>query len=158
MSETNNKIKVALIEDEEVLLNVLKDKLEKEGFEVYPAVDGEDGLGVIRDKHPDIILLDIVMPKVDGFGVLGHLKNDEALSKIPVIIISNSGQPVEIDKALELGVRDYLVKAEFDPQEVVDKIRKQLRLIGKETVAVGETAGRPAAALTGDFSVFRILL
>ena len=160
MTETNQtgKIKVALIEDEEVLLNVLKDKLEKEGFEVYPAVDGEDGLGVIKDKQPDIILLDILMPKMDGFGVLGHLKNDEALSKIPVIIISNSGQPVEIDKALELGVRDYLVKAEFDPQEVVDKIRKQLRLIGKETVAVGETAGRPAAAIIGDFSVFRILL
>src|SRR3989344_3006689 len=161
MTETNQtgKIKVALIEDEEVLLNVLKDKLEKEGFEVYPAVDGEDGLGVIKDKQPDIILLDILMPKMDGFGVLGHLKNDEALSKIPVIIISNSGQPVEIDKALELGVRDYLVKAEFDPQEVVDKIRKQLNLIGKEADLSDEKAGaQPAQIVAQDFSAFRILL
>ena len=137
MSEANSKIKVALIEDEEVLLNVLKDKLGKEGFEVYPAADGEIGITVIKDKTPDIILLDIVMPKVDGFGVLKYLQNDEALSKIPVIIISNSGQPIEIDKALELGVRDYLIKAEFDPQEVVDKIRKQLKLIGKEANLAG---------------------
>ncbi|HEY4518880.1 MAG TPA: response regulator [Candidatus Paceibacterota bacterium] len=159
MLEANNKIKVALIEDEEVLLNVLKDKLEKEGFEVYPAADGEIGISVIKDKAPDIILLDIVMPKVDGFGVLKYLQNDEALSKIPVIIISNSGQPVEIDKALELGVSDYLVKAEFDPQEVIDKIHKQLKLIGKEADLSDEKTGaQPAQIAAKDFSAFHILL
>ena len=159
MLEANNKIKVALIEDEEVLLNVLKDKLEKEGFEVYPAADGEIGISVIKDKAPDIILLDIVMPKVDGFGVLKYLQNDEALSKIPVIIISNSGQPVEIDKALELGVSDYLVKAEFDPQEVIDKIHKQLKLIGKEADLSDEKTGaQPTQIAAKDFSAFHILL
>ena len=120
------KIKVAIIEDEEVLLNVLENKLKKEGFDVVTALDGEIGVKVIRESLPDIILLDIIMPKVNGFEVLAQLNQDPVLAKIPVIIISNSGQPVEIDKALSLGAKDYLVKAEFDPQEVIEKIRKQL--------------------------------
>ena len=120
------KIKVAIIEDEEVLLNVLENKLKKEGFDVVTALDGEIGVKVIRESLPDIILLDIIMPKVNGFEVLAQLNQDHVLAKIPVIIISNSGQPVEIDKALSLGAKDYLVKAEFDPQEVIEKIKKQL--------------------------------
>src|SRR3990167_9811406 len=120
------KIKVAIIEDEEVLLNVLENKLKKEGFDVVTALDGEIGIKVIRESLPDIILLDIIMPKVNGFEVLAQLNQDHVLAKIPVIIISNSGQPVEIDKALSLGAKDYLVKAEFDPQEVIEKIKKQL--------------------------------
>ena len=120
------KIKVAIIEDEEVLLNVLENKLKKEGFDVVTALDGEIGVKVIRESLPDIILLDIIMPKVNGFEVLAQLNQDPVLAKIPVIIISNSGQPVEIDKALSLGAKDYLVKAEFDPQEVIEKIKKQL--------------------------------
>lgn len=120
------KIKVAIIEDEEVLLNVLENKLKKEGFDVVTALDGEIGVKVVRESLPDIILLDIIMPKVNGFEVLAQLNQDPVLAKIPVIIISNSGQPVEIDKALSLGAKDYLVKAEFDPQEVIEKIRKQL--------------------------------
>lgn len=126
MSEANNKIKIAIIEDEEVLLNVLESKLKKEGFDVVTAPDGEAGMKVVKENMPDIILLDIVMPKVGGFEVLTQLSQDQVLAKIPVIIISNSGQPVEIDKALALGAKDYLVKAEFDPQEVVDKIKKQI--------------------------------
>ena len=120
------KIKVAIIEDEEVLLNVLENKLKKEGFDVVTALDGEIGVKVVRESLPDIILLDIIMPKVNGFEVLAQLNQDHVLAKIPVIIISNSGQPVEIDKALSLGAKDYLVKAEFDPQEVIEKIKKQL--------------------------------
>ena len=120
------KIKVAIIEDEEVLLNVLENKLKKEGFDVVTALDGEIGVKVVRESLPDIILLDIIMPKVNGFEVLAQLNQDPVLAKIPVIIISNSGQPVEIDKALSLGAKDYLVKAEFDPQEVIEKIKKQL--------------------------------
>lgn len=157
--ENQNKIKVALIEDEEVLVGVLRNKLEKEGFDVSIAMDGELGLAVIKEKMPDIILLDIVMPKLDGFGVLARLREDEQLRKIPVIIISNSGQPIEIDKALELGVRDYLVKAEFDPQEVVDKVYKQLRLDGK-TVPSGSQSGadKNPEGRQINYAIFNILL
>ncbi len=122
------KIKIALVEDEKVLSQVLENKLKKEGFEVFVAMDGEAGLEIIDAMRPDLILLDILMPKIDGFGVLTQLSQNPELSKIPVIIISNSGQPVEIDKALALGVKDYLIKAEFDPQEVLEKIKKQLNL------------------------------
>lgn len=126
--DESKKIKIALVEDETVLSQVLENKLKKEGFEVFVAMDGEAGLEIIEAMRPDLILLDILMPKIDGFGVLTKLSQSPELSKIPVIIISNSGQPVEIDKALALGVKDYLIKAEFDPQEVLEKIKKQLNL------------------------------
>ncbi|OGD31455.1 hypothetical protein A3C91_04155 [Candidatus Azambacteria bacterium RIFCSPHIGHO2_02_FULL_52_12] len=150
------KMKIALIEDEEVLSSVLENKLKKEGFEVFTAMDGEAGLALITAIRPDLILLDILMPKMDGFGVLTHLSQDKELAKIPVIIISNSGQPVEIDKALALGVKDYLVKAEFDPQEVLDKIKKQLHMPSAPSEAVAQTPEEKAKRI--DVKAFRILL
>lgn len=146
MMHQKNIIKIALVEDEEVLLDVLENKLRKEGFEVFSAKDGKAGLDLIRAVMPDIILLDIVMPKMDGFEVLEQLGADAALARIPVIIISNSGQPVEIEKALSMGVKDYLVKAEFDPQELLDKIKNQLKLLR------ADTDGSPAPAPAGGAS------
>lgn len=118
--------KILIIEDEEVLLDVLSNKLKKEGYEVAAAKDGLEGLEKIKQERPDLILLDILMPRMDGFGVLEAKKKDLGMADIPVIIISNSGQPVEIDRALKLGARDYLVKAEFDPQEVLIKVKNCL--------------------------------
>lgn len=123
MSE-NKKKKILIIEDEEVILNTIAKKLELEGFEVKAAVDGIDGLEKANKERPDLILLDIMMPKLDGFGVLEELQGNKELSLIPVIIISNSGQPVEIERAQKLGVRDYLIKADFEPEEVMEKVRK----------------------------------
>jgi len=117
--------KLIIIEDEETLLNLLDKKLNKEGYSVDIARDGEEGLEKIRNNRPDLILLDIVMPKMGGFEVMEILKKDEELNTIPIIIISNSGQPVELDRAKELGVVDWLIKTDFDPQEVVDKVKKQ---------------------------------
>ena len=119
-----NPVKILIIEDEEVLLSVLEHKLTHEGYQVFLARDGEQGLEQIKAIKPDIVLLDILMPKLDGFGVLQRLHDDGTIAKLPVIIISNSGQPVEIDRALKLGARDYLIKAEFSPEEVVAKVRK----------------------------------
>lgn len=116
--------KVIIIEDEETLLNLLDIKLNQEGYEVEVARDGQEGLEKIKTNQPDLILLDIVMPKMGGFEVMEALRKDEELSKIPIIIISNSGQPVELDRAKELGVVDWLIKTDFDPQEVVDKVKK----------------------------------
>lgn len=115
--------KVLIIEDEDVLRNVLAKKLEKEGYEVIVAADGEKGMENIRNENPDIVLLDILLPKKNGYQILEEMHNDEVLRKIPVLVISNSGQPVEVKRLLELGACDYLVKADFSPGEVMDKMR-----------------------------------
>lgn len=118
--------KILIIEDEAVLSSVLSKKLLNEGYGVALAENGEEGLKKIKEEKPDLILLDIVMPKMDGFEVMKKINKDASLKSIPIIIISNSGQAVEIDKAIKLGAKDYLVKAVFDPQEVVNKVEKYL--------------------------------
>jgi CheY-like chemotaxis protein len=128
--------KILIIEDEKVLLEVLEKKLTGQGYEVVVAKDGEEGLDKMKGIKPDLILLDIIMPKKDGFEVLTEMNKDKNLTDIPVIVISNSGQPVEIDKALKLGVKDYLIKTEFDPDEVIVKVSK----IFGETPLVKEKA------------------
>jgi len=118
--------KILIIEDEELLYNLLQRKLETEGYEVSIAKDGVEGLEMMKEMKPDLILLDIVMPNKNGFEVMEEIQADETLKDIPIIVISNSGQPVEIDKAKKLGARDWLIKTEFDPQEVIEKVRKQI--------------------------------
>lgn len=118
--------KILLIEDEEIMIGLLEKKLAQEGYEISVARDGIEGLEKMRKAKPDLILLDIVMPKMGGFEVMERIKEDKELKKIPIVIISNSGQPVEIDRARELGARDWLIKTEFDPQEVIDKVVKQI--------------------------------
>ncbi len=116
--------RILIIEDEPVHLNVMKAKLEYEGYDVLVAVDGEAGYQMIKQEKPDLVLLDIILPKLDGFGVLEKLKKDKI--NIPIIIVSNSGQPVEVDRAMKMGVKDYLVKAEFNPADVLEKVEKVL--------------------------------
>jgi CheY-like chemotaxis protein len=116
--------KILIIEDEEIVLSLLQKKLGKEGYEVYIAKDGKEGIKKIKEVVPDLILLDIVMPKMDGFGVMEEKNKDKKLKSIPVIVVSNSGQPVEIDRAKYLGAQDWLIKTEFDPQEVIKKVKK----------------------------------
>lgn len=118
--------KIAIMEDEELILNLLERKLIKEGYELLVARNGEEGLKLIKEKKPDLLLLDIIMPIKGGFEVLEEMQKDDNLKDIPIIIISNSGQPVEIDKAQKLGAKDWLIKTDFDPQEVIDKIKKQI--------------------------------
>ncbi|MFH1401370.1 MAG: response regulator [Parcubacteria group bacterium] len=118
--------KILLIEDEELLINLLQKKLTESGFSVFLARNGEEGLKLMRENMPDIVLLDIVMPKMGGFEVLEKMAKEDSLKKIPVIIISNSGQPVEIDRAKRLGVKDWLIKTEFDPEEVLEKVIAQI--------------------------------
>jgi CheY-like chemotaxis protein len=120
--------KILLVEDEEIMIDLLQRKLSKEGYEVSVARDGEEGLKKMRemDPKPDLILLDIVMPKMGGFEVMEEMAKDEKLKNIPVIVISNSGQPVELDRAKKLGAKDWLIKTEFDPKEVLEKVKKQI--------------------------------
>lgn len=119
--------KILIVEDEEIMYSLLQKKLSQEGYEVSVAKDGEEGLTKMKEEKPDLILLDIIMPRKSGFEVMEEMKKDRDLRDIPVIVISNSGQPVELDKAKELGAKDWLIKTEFDPQEVIQKVKKQIK-------------------------------
>jgi len=118
--------KILLIEDEQLMIELLEKKLIQEGYEVAVAKDGVEGLEKMRGTKPDLVLLDIVMPRMGGFGVMEEMTKDDELKQIPIIVISNSGQPVELDRAKRLGAKDWLIKTEFDPQEVIDKVLKQI--------------------------------
>jgi CheY-like chemotaxis protein len=118
--------KILLVEDEDIMIDLLQRKLSKEGYEVFVARDGEEGLKKMKemDPKPDLVLLDIIMPKKGGFEVMEEMRKEKNLRKIPVIVISNSGQPVELDRAKSLGAKDWLIKTEFDPKEVLEKVKK----------------------------------
>lgn len=119
------KRKILIIEDEIILSDLLAKKLKGLGFEVAQAFDGLEGIKMLKEFNPNLLLLDIVMPKLDGFQVMKKIK-EENLHPIPIIIISNSGQKVELDKAKEMGASDFIIKAEINPEEVVEKVNKLL--------------------------------
>lgn len=121
--------KILVIDDDTLLLGMYRDKLGREGFEVLTSPSGADGLKKAKSTQPDLILLDILMPKMDGFQVLWQLKKDPQTEKIPVIFLTNLSRGDEdIQKGLELGAAAYLVKARFRPAEVIGKIREVLKL------------------------------
>ena len=121
-NKESKKKKILVVEDEKPLLMAIKSKLEIEGYEVLIAEDGERAMELTREEKPDLLLLDILLPKKDGFEVLEDMKKEKI--EMPVVIISNSGQPVEVERARKLGVRDFLIKADFSPAEVLDKVRQ----------------------------------
>lgn len=129
MPETEKKKKVLIVDDDSFLSGIYATKLDLEGFEVATARDGEEGLKMLeRDELPDLILLDILMPKLDGFETLGKIKEIEGAKDIPVIMLTNLGQKEDVEKGLEQGAVDYLIKAHFVPAEAVEKIKKVLKM------------------------------
>lgn len=119
--------KILFIEDEQALQKTLGEYLRKEGFEVISALDGEIGLRLSKKVKPDLILLDIILPKMDGLEVLRKLKEEKETKEIPVIILTNLETLEEVQKALELGATTYLVKANYSLNEVVEKIKGALK-------------------------------
>ena len=115
--------KILLIEDDKFLRDLMSKKLLNLDFEVETAADGESGLAKIKEVKPDVVLLDLILPGMNGFEVLEKSKKDPEIANIPVIILSNLGQAEDIDKGLKLGAADFLVKAHFTPQEIVDKMK-----------------------------------
>ncbi|MBD3311419.1 MAG: response regulator [Candidatus Magasanikbacteria bacterium] len=128
---SDKKIHVLLIEDDNFLIDIYKTKFEMEGFKVSVCDNGEQGLADAKKKKPDVVLLDILLPKKDGFEVLKELKADKNTEDIPVILLTNLGQKDDVDKGLELGAVDYLIKAHYKPSETVDKVKNALKKIKK---------------------------
>ncbi|MDE2021776.1 MAG: response regulator [Patescibacteria group bacterium] len=119
---------IFVVEDDTTLRNVLMEKLSKSGYTVEGAEDGEMALQKLRGGlKPDLMLLDILMPKKNGMEVMEEMSKDPVLKNIPIFIVSNSGQPVEIERAKELGAKDFLIKADFSPTEVLEKIEAILQ-------------------------------
>lgn len=118
--------KILFVEDEPTLQKTLGDVLAKEGYEIKTASDGEAGLVVAKEFKPDLILLDLILPKKDGFAVLKELKADEELKYAPVIVLTNLEGTADVEKVLELGATTYLVKANYDLNEVVAKVKQAL--------------------------------
>lgn len=120
------KSRVLIIEDDAVLGSVITEKLNASGYDASLVTDGAIGIETIRATHPDIVLLDILLPTKNGYEIMEEISRDESIRGIPVVIISNSGQPVEIERMIKLGAKDYLIKAQFTPEEVLEKVRTQL--------------------------------
>jgi DNA-binding response OmpR family regulator len=124
--DNSKKYKILLVEDDESLSNVYVTRFEAEGFDVRRVGNGEDALATAINYQPDIILLDIMMPKVDGFDVLDILKNTNKTKDLKIIMLSALSQEMDIDKAKKLGADDYLIKSEVTIADVVEKIKKEL--------------------------------
>jgi len=120
--------KILFIEDESALQRTFEEALKDEGFEMISALDGETGLKMAKEKNPDLILLDLILPKIEGMEVLKKLKEDEKTKDIPVIVLTHLEELEKVEKAMELGAKAYLVKGEYSLDEVVERIKKVLGL------------------------------
>ncbi|MFM2414951.1 MAG: hypothetical protein RI911_644 [Candidatus Parcubacteria bacterium] len=125
MAEALQK-RILLVEDEPAIARAMADKLTTEGFVVIQARDGEDGLAQAIKEHPDLILLDVVMPKMDGMTMLTNLRKDDWGKSAKVIFLTNLSEMEAVQKATELGVFDYIVKSDWKLSDVVHKVREKL--------------------------------
>ena len=118
------KAKILIAEDERMMAKLLKDELEEAGFEVILAFDGIEALGKIKSDKPDLMLLDLIMPLKNGFEVLEEIHNFQGLGKMPIIVLTNLGQNKEAERAISLGAKDFLIKANINIKDVVAKVKK----------------------------------
>jgi CheY-like chemotaxis protein len=120
--------RILIVEDDDFLLQMYVTKLELENFKVFGSINGVQGLKTAQREKPDLILLDLNLPEMDGFEVLERLKADDDTKDIPVLVLTNYAQKDNIDRCLELGADDYLIKAHFVPSEVIKKIKDILSM------------------------------
>lgn len=126
-TESSGKRTILLVEDDTFLAGMYVTKLELEGFRVVLASDGEQAVTLAEREVPDIMLLDIVLPKKSGFEVLQEIKAHATTKDVPVILLTNLGQKEDVEKGLKLGALDYLIKAHFMPSEVVAKVKRLVK-------------------------------
>jgi len=120
------KKKILIIEDEPGLLEMYRLYFERAGYQVFDVLSGQLGLEAAKEKKPDLILLDILMPDLNGYEVIKKLKSDPETSKIPILVFSNLAQVEEIQKGLALGADDYIVKTDLTPKELLAKVEQKL--------------------------------
>ncbi|EKD64725.1 MAG: two-component response regulator [uncultured bacterium] len=120
--------KILVVEDDTYLANAYRVKLSKVGFEVKNAYDGVEAVSILRTFTPDLILLDIVMPKKDGFATLSEIKANEKWKNIPIILASNLGQKEDREKGMQLGASEFFVKTDFTLNDLVKKIDSMIGL------------------------------
>lgn len=116
--------KIVCAEDDKMISTSLVEGFTQAGFEVTPAYDGEEALAKIREVKPDVVLLDIMMPKLDGIGVVWEMKADSEIAKIPLVMLTNLSDPTTVSKILEAGVTDYLLKSEQSIDQIVEKVQE----------------------------------
>jgi two-component system, OmpR family, phosphate regulon response regulator PhoB len=117
---------ILIVEDDAFILDTITRRFKKDGFAILLAKDGEQVEEVLKDNLPNLILLDVLLPKMNGLEVLKKIKSDERTKGIPVVMFSNLGSPEDVKHAMELGATDYLVKANLSPNEVVNKVTNLL--------------------------------
>lgn len=122
----DNQTKVLVVEDDKFLRGLLSQKLGASGFSVLLAADGREAVDKAKQEKPAVVLLDLMLPVLDGFEVLKNIKADGEIKSVPVIVLSNLGEKDEVQRALELGAVDYLIKAHFTPDEIIAKVREVL--------------------------------
>jgi CheY-like chemotaxis protein len=143
--------KIIIVEDNTFLSNVIAQKLTIQGAQALTYTNGLEGLAAIRTEKPDLVLLDILMPIMNGYEVLQVLHTEGIIFDVPVIVISNSGQPVEIERIKALGVREYLIKADFEPDDVLKVIYKTLDIeIAAPANAAPQSPVPPPAQLVSE--------
>ncbi len=123
-----DKKKILIIEDDTFIRDIYQIKFQQEGFEVMMAEDGVVALERLNQFVPDIILLDVIMPYMDGMEVLRKIKENGKLKEIPIIMLTNISEKEKIDEGMETGANDYLIKSHFTPSEVVHKVRTLLKM------------------------------
>lgn len=119
--------RILIVEDDDSLRHIMHDNLAQAGYEVLAAPDGEEGLKQALEGKPDAILLDIMMPKMDGITMLKHYREKMPDSQVPVIMLSNLGEVKQVSEALALGAKDYWVKSSFGIGEIVDRVKEKLQ-------------------------------
>ena len=117
---------ILFIEDEEALQKTLKGAFGKEDYKIISALDGKKGLELAKTERPDLILLDLILPKMNGFDVLKQIKEDPSIKDVPVIVLTNLEEVQDINRVLELGATTYLIKADYSLEELITKIKKAL--------------------------------
>ncbi len=126
VKSSNKKKVIFVVEDDSFLVQAYQIKFQKEGIDVWVATDGEEALSFLKKEPPDVVLLDIMLPKVSGFSVLEAIRKDEKWKNVPVVILSNLGQQQDMERGRVLGVSEYIVKANAKINDVVEKVKKIL--------------------------------
>jgi DNA-binding response OmpR family regulator len=121
--------KILLVEDDQILARLYQAKFKKEGFEIELAYDGLEGVDKMKAFAPDLVILDLIMPKMDGFSFLEKIQDDSSLNpeKAPILVLSNLGQESDIKRAQELGAKDFFVKADISLSQMIEKVKKHLK-------------------------------